>query len=596
MLLLILTLTMMGLTEFISPGIATASTLPVGEEFAIVQTMTMDSSYDESYGQASALSNDGNIYMFGARHLEYYYGYDYYETILKYDPVKGVEINKYRSDNQSWYTYRAPAVTAPDGTIYLFGGSDDSDSGIAQKSISSFTPGEFKRLAVDLPSERMYAAATLGANGKIYIFGGRNSANPNNEILEFDPTQNSIRKMAIKLPSARYGMGCAAVGDKIYLFGGNDGTNYLTDILIFDPAWKTLELSSVPLDKGLSPYNGVSAFVDNKIYIFGGERKSGYERAIRCFDPSNNTISTLSEEVPVSGGILASAVADNNHRIHLLGGIQGSSTSSTGVTDNDGIFQFARTLYATAYSPDDKASGIAVNPPITIDFTDKIKQSSLNGDNLWLQTSSQKVPVHYELQNDGYRVALKPDAPLVANTTYTVSVVNAESISSHLLENAVRYSFTVDGGISVTNITLNPSSLSLQPNNSGNLGVVATMSDGTTSTIDNSKVTWKSNNEQIARVDKGIVTAVAIGEAKITATYGGKGAETSVTVSTQPNIINGDVNGDEKVTIMDAVKIARSLVNLETLTDSQKLAADFNGDSRVTIMDAQGIAKYLVNK
>ena len=596
-LLLIITLTIMGLAGFISPGIAIATTLPVGEELSIVQTMSIASSYDTSYGQGSALGNDGNIYMFGVCYRDYYYGsyYTPHDAILKYDPVKGIDSKINYGYGEYWYTYRAPAVTAPDGTIYVFGGSHNQSIDTARKSIYSFTPDEFKKLSVDLPSERMYAAATLGMNGKIYVFGGRNTANPIDDILEFDPDQNTIRKMAIKLPSARYGMGCAVVGDKIYLFGGSEGTNYLTDILVFDPVWKTLEVSPIKLDKGMFPYNAVAPFVDNKIYIFGGERKSGYERAIRCFDPSSNTLSTLPEEIPVSGGILASVVVDNNHRIHLLGGIQGSSTSTT---NNDGIFQFARTLYATEYSPNDKASGVAVDTPITMDFTDKIKQSSLNDENLWLQTSTQKVPVHYELQNDGYRVVLKPDVPLVANTTYTVSVVNAESISSHLLENAIRYSFTTgsQGGISVNNITINPSGLSLEPTNSGNLSVVATMSDGTTVAIDNSKVNWKSNNEQIAKVDKGTVTAAVVGEAKITATYMEKTAEITVTVSTQPITTKGDVNSDGKITIMDAVKIARSLIGQETLTEAQKEAADFNDDGKVTIMDAQKIALYLVGK
>ena len=60
--------------------------------------------------------------------------------------------------------------------------------------------------------------------------------------------------------------------------------------------------------------------------------------------------------------------------------------------------------------------------------------------------------------------------------------------------------------------------------------------------------------------------------------------------------IKGDVNGDGKVTIMDAVKIAKYIIGLETLTDEQKKLADYNGDGKVTIMDAQAIAKFVVEK
>lgn len=60
--------------------------------------------------------------------------------------------------------------------------------------------------------------------------------------------------------------------------------------------------------------------------------------------------------------------------------------------------------------------------------------------------------------------------------------------------------------------------------------------------------------------------------------------------------IKGDVNGDGKVTIMDAVKIAKYVIGCETLTDVQKQAADFNGDGKVTIMDAQKIALFVVGQ
>ncbi|MBU3097669.1 MULTISPECIES: dockerin type I domain-containing protein [Clostridium] len=66
--------------------------------------------------------------------------------------------------------------------------------------------------------------------------------------------------------------------------------------------------------------------------------------------------------------------------------------------------------------------------------------------------------------------------------------------------------------------------------------------------------------------------------------------------STGGTIIKGDVTGDSKVTIMDAVKIAKYIIGSETLTDTQILAADFNGDGKVTIMDAQKIALFVVGK
>lgn len=83
----------------------------------------------------------------------------------------------------------------------------------------------------------------------------------------------------------------------------------------------------------------------------------------------------------------------------------------------------------------------------------------------------------------------------------------------------------------------------------------------------------------------------------LTITVNGKTTTYKVQITKQADTsTKGDANSDGKVTIMDAVKIARSLVGLETLTANQNLAADFDGNGKVTIMDAQGIAKYLVSK
>jgi uncharacterized protein YjdB len=95
----------------------------------------------------------------------------------------------------------------------------------------------------------------------------------------------------------------------------------------------------------------------------------------------------------------------------------------------------------------------------------------------------------------------------------------------------------------------------------------------------------------------GLLTATGAGTVTVMATANdGSGIEGTEVINITSITIKGDANSDGKVTIMDAVKIARFLVGLETLTDIQKLEADYNGDNKVTIMDAQAIAKYLVSK
>ncbi len=86
----------------------------------------------------------------------------------------------------------------------------------------------------------------------------------------------------------------------------------------------------------------------------------------------------------------------------------------------------------------------------------------------------------------------------------------------------------ISGVVSVTGITLTPSSVAL------NVGSIQTITANITpSNATNKTVTWTSNNTSVATVVNGVVTANAIGTAIITATTqdGGKTATCNVTVS-----------------------------------------------------------------
>ena len=55
----------------------------------------------------------------------------------------------------------------------------------------------------------------------------------------------------------------------------------------------------------------------------------------------------------------------------------------------------------------------------------------------------------------------------------------------------------------------------------------------------------------------------------------------------------GDVNGDGKVTLIDAALISRFVVGGWGVTLNES-AADVNGDSKVTLIDAALISRYVV--
>lgn len=62
--------------------------------------------------------------------------------------------------------------------------------------------------------------------------------------------------------------------------------------------------------------------------------------------------------------------------------------------------------------------------------------------------------------------------------------------------------------------------------------------------------------------------------------------------NTKPYIF-GDVNGDGKVSILDATEIQKHLAELSSLNTNQLSVADVNGDGKISILDATQIQKYL---
>ena len=92
-------------------------------------------------------------------------------------------------------------------------------------------------LEATLPSARNDTSATTAPNGKIYVFGGSNNSNTAfDDIVEFDPFTQAVTTLEATLPSGRRSTSAAtAPNGKIYVFGGsNNSTTAFDDIVEFD--------------------------------------------------------------------------------------------------------------------------------------------------------------------------------------------------------------------------------------------------------------------------------------------------------------------------------------------------------------------------
>ena len=193
-------------------------------------------------------------------------------------------------------------------------------------------------------------------------------------------------------------------------------------------------------------------------------------------------------------------------------------------------------------------------------------------------------------------VTWKSDAPNVATVdqngrvtpvstgyaTITVTAVENSGISAECLV-SVQPARTRVEGISFANASVDVglyASVTLAP--------VFDPVDATDQTV-----TWESSNKAVATVSRtGVVTAIGLGSATITATSNDGGYQASITVKVSLTAGYGDVNNDGDVDAADALIALQASVGLRSLTTNEKGVADVNGDGYVDAADAILILRY----
>ena len=101
-------------------------------------------------------------------------------------------------------------------------------------------------------------------------------------------------------------------------------------------------------------------------------------------------------------------------------------------------------------------------------------------------------------------------------------------------------------------------------------------------------VVWTSSDNQKVTVEKnGLIKAIGVGTAQITATASdGSGKSATISIEVIPPT-KGDANDDDHVTVTDAVNIANYAVGKEVARFCVE-AADVNGDNMISLADATG--------
>ena len=121
----------------------------------------------------------------------------------------------------------------------------------------------------------LFGTASCQVGGKIYLFGGRDYAGARKTAYRYDPSSDTLGgnpwTALADMPTARYGLGCAAVGDTIiYVVGGYDQDSLALSVMeAYSPAgnsWTT-SLPTMPTPRA---FLGVTSIKDS-VYAVGGE-------------------------------------------------------------------------------------------------------------------------------------------------------------------------------------------------------------------------------------------------------------------------------------------------------------------------------------
>jgi len=159
-------------------------------------------------------------------------------------------------------------------------------------------------------------------NGKIYAIGGLNEGGYLATCEEYDPATNSWVTQE-PMPTPRSHLAVAVVENKIYAIGGLTGDDTPTEVNeVYNPTTDMWEnKTSIPTPRWLLQANVVNA----KIHLIGG---LGGRQVNEVYDPATDTW-TKKTPPPTSIDDYASVVVDN--KIYLIGGHEGYGSYSNQV-------------------------------------------------------------------------------------------------------------------------------------------------------------------------------------------------------------------------------------------------------------------------
>ena len=252
------------------------------------------------------------------------------DTFYRYNPV-----------NERWETFITP-MPAPEAMasavyypttnkVYVFGGIDPNTGVVSNATkVLDITANEWST-AANLPAPRHSMAAGYNeANGRIYLAGGFNTADPSSAQIttwEYNPATNTFTPRA-DLPHAVGSAASGVVAGHLYVAGGHDTSGVVDLTWDYDIAANTwTPKASMP-----TPTNAPgSAAAIGKLWSFGGETPSDPTAGTVSYDPATNSWASAPNMNVARSAVSGAAIG--NRLVAAGGKTAATPTAATEVLD-----------------------------------------------------------------------------------------------------------------------------------------------------------------------------------------------------------------------------------------------------------------------
>ncbi len=266
-------------------------TVPFGDEFIV-----LDGTYTETLAFASGDVIDGKLYItagFTSRPSSDPLGH-----IYVYDPT-----TKVLSDTGDSLPVRRnqAASIAANGSLYIFGGSGWNESGAYMSNTNTvykYTPSTHTVTQLANMPFALTKMSICKYDNKIYLVSGTSvgSGSVSGQVSYLDLSNDQFVNLGT---SYIYRSGCAVGGWNgcIYCIGGRDSDVYYNTIRKFNLTTKAFTaVSGQTLSDDLT-FTSYAQF-GQYIYAFGGQKESGASRDVYRFDCEAETITKLDVQLP----------------------------------------------------------------------------------------------------------------------------------------------------------------------------------------------------------------------------------------------------------------------------------------------------------